>query len=389
MNKRLRILAICNYPSDTRPAHQVFVRALLNEFSALNADVTVVAPEPFWNLIRSRTGYRLPPKFEVRDSLPVHRPRYLRFSKISLPFIGSTYRWGVRAYVHAVLGEVAKMQGAFDYIYGHFLYPHGQAVAEVGAQLGIPSMISLGESSFSRYEQTFSNQEIGQLLEQFSGVVVNSSQIKAYCAQHYGLDESKVRVFPNGVDESLFFPHDRKKSREKFGLPAEQPVIAFTGQFIERKGPFRVLEAIRSMPEVGAFFLGYGPQEPQSPQVLFQGEVAHEDVPLWLSAADIFVLPTLNEGCSNAILEAMSCGLPIISSDRPFNHDILDDQVAILVDPQDVEAIERAVSVLVKSPEKRRAMSEAALERSKMFRLNNRAKNILNYLQELEVNSRN
>jgi glycosyltransferase involved in cell wall biosynthesis len=117
--------------------------------------------------------------------------------------------------------------------------------------------------------------------------------------------------------------------------------------------------------------------------VLFQGEVPHEDVPIWLSAADVFVLPTLNEGCSNAILEALFCGLPIVSSDLPFNHDILDDQVAVLVDPQDVQAITQAVFALVDSTERRLAMSQAALQRSKSFRLADRARNVLAFLQGL------
>lgn len=389
MNKPLRILAICNYPSNTRPAHQVFVRALLNEFSGLGAEVTVIAPEPIWNLFRSRTGYRLPPKYEVRDGLPVHRPRYLRFSNLPLPSGGNTYRWGVKAYVDAVLNEIRNIKEPFDYVYGHFLFPHGQAVSKIGSELGIPTLISLGESSFSRYEKTYTNREIGQLLDRFSGVVANSSLIKAYCAQHYDLDEDKVRVFPNGVDEDLFFPHERQQVRQKLGLPADRPVVVFTGQFIERKGPLRVLEAIESIPEVGAVFLGYGPQVPESDQVLFQGEVSHEDVPLWLSAGDVFVLPTLNEGCSNSILEALFCGLPIISSDLPFNHDILDEQVAILVDPLDVQAIERSILALVKYPERRKDMSQAALERAQMFRLKNRAEKILNYMQELDSNTRN
>ena len=122
---------------------------------------------------------------------------------------------------------------------------------------------------------------------------------------------------------------------------------------------------------------------PTGPQVLHQGPVPHEDVPVWLSAADIFVLPTLDEGCSNAILEALFCGLPIVSSDLPFNRDVLDDQVAILVNPSHVKEIGQAISLLVNRPEHRAAMSTAALQHSRSFRLGDRAERIYAFLKTL------
>jgi glycosyltransferase involved in cell wall biosynthesis len=185
------------------------------------------------------------------------------------------------------------------------------------------------------------------------------------------------------VNEQLFHPRHRQSARQHCQLPLDRPIIIFVGQFTERKGPLRVLEAIRSRPEIGAVFLGYGPQVPKGAQVLFQGEVPHEDVPMWLSAADLFVLPTLDEGCSNAILEALFCGLPVVSSDLPFNHGILDGNVAILVDPQDVGALGQGISSLLDEPERRTAMHQAALLRSQSFRLTDRARGILTFLSTL------
>lgn len=383
MSSRFHMLANCNYPSDTRPAHQVFVRALLLEMASLGIDISVIAPETLWNIVKKRTGFRLAPSFEERDGLPIHRPRHLTYSKVSLPFIGSTSKWGYNAYIQSVLREVRNMGGAFDVCYGHFLYPHGAATAQLGTLLGIPSVVSLGESSFARYESTYTRSEIGQLLNTFSGVIANSTLIKENCVETYGLDENKIRVYPNGVDNAHFYPRNREEARKYCQLPLDRPIIIFVGQFIERKGPNRVLESIKSRPEIGAVFLGYGPQTPGGPQVLYQGEVSHEDVPVWLSAADFFVMPTLNEGCSNSILEALSCGLPVVSSKLPFNQDIIDEEVAILVDPQDIRELEGAISTLVDAEELRGTMGQAAIEKSQSFRLVERAKRIKVYIQEL------
>lgn len=382
LNNPIRLLAICNYPSDTRPAFQVFVRAILLELASLGVNVTVIAPEPLWNLVKPSTKFRLAPTFEKRDGLAIHRPRYVPYSNISLPFGIRTSRWGVNAYFNAVLREVEKSKESYDICLGYFLSPHGRAAAQIGGRLGIPAVVSLGESSFDRYKSVYNRREISQLLEQFSGVITNSDLIKDHCVQQYGLAENKTRVFPNGVDEQHFSPRDQQLVRRHLGLPLDRPIVISVGQFIERKGPLRILEAIKSRPEIGAVFLGYGPQVPTGSQVLYQGAVQHADVPMWLSAADIFVLPTLDEGCSNAILEALFCGLPIVSSDLPFNYSILNKDVAVLVDPLDIDALGKAVFLLVDDPGRMKGMKQAALEHSRSFRLTDRARRILTFLHQ-------
>lgn len=357
------------------------MRALLLELASLGVDVTVIAPESVANAAKSGTRFQLAPPFEVRDSLPIHRPRYITLSNMNLPFGINSSRWGVNAYIRSVLRVVENSKMEFDVCMGHFLSPHGRAAAQVGRHLSIPAVVSLGESTFDRHESAYSHQEINQLFDQFSGVITNSEIIKDYCIKNYKLDGTKTRVFPNGVDKQRFYPREQEKARKELGLPLERPIIISVGQFIERKGTLRVLEAIKSRPEIGAIFLGSGPQKPEGPQVLFKGSVSHEDVPMWLSAADVFVLPTLDEGCSNAILEAIFCGLPVISSDLPFNHKILNEDVSVLVDPLDVDAISEAINQLIDDPKRVEQMKLAALEHSSGFRLSERARRIITFLE--------
>lgn len=383
MDHPFRILFISNYPSNTRPSYHVFVHVLLRELANLGAEVTVVAPEPWWNITKAQYQNRLGGRLEQREGVTVHRPRYLPFSRIPLPIGGTTFRLTVNAYAKAVINEVMSIKPEFDLCMAHFLYPQGFAAAQIAAKLQLPAVISLGESTFARYETTYRTEEISQLLHTFAGVITNSSWLKNQCVDHYSVPEEKVQVFPNGVDETRFYPHDRRWARNYCQLPEDQPIVISVGHLTERKGPLRTMTALRDHPEIGAVFLGTGPQVPSGAQVLFQGEVPHDDVPIWLSAADAFVLPTSDEGCSNAVLEALSCGLPIISADRPFNHDILNDEVALLVDPYDTQALSGAIATLFATAENRMAMSDAALQHASAFRVRNRAAKILSLLQSI------
>jgi len=370
---KLRLLALCGYPSDLHPSHQPFVRALLRALAAQGAEPTVLAPETWWRRRRA-------PRRELREGLPVHRPGFPSFSSVRLPGLGSTRRWSDAAYRRAAL-RASRALGPFDLCFAHFLFPHGQAAAALAGRLRIPAVLSLGESSFRRYEVAYGAREMSALLGRFALVVANSPVIEAQLVERFAVTRERIHVLPNGVDERVFFPRERAAARRRLGLPAERPIVAFVGHWNERKGPLRVMEAIRGRPDVGAVFLGRGPQRPEGPQVLFAGAVPPEDVPVWLSAADLFALPTHDEGCSNALLEALACGLPVVTSDRPFNRAVVDESMARLVEPSDAGALGAAIAALVDRPALRAALGAAALAHAAAFRLEQRAARILALLE--------
>ena len=178
----------------------------------------------------------------------------------------------------------------------------------------------------------------------------------------FGVSASDILLAPNAVDLSRFRPRDRIEMRRKHGLPMDASILSFTGHFIERKGPQRVLRAMEAIPNLYGIFLGDGPQCPRGNRVLHAGRVPNAEVGEWLCASDFFVLPTVAEGSPNAVIEAMACGLPIISSDIPSLRETVDARSAILVDPIDEGALAKAMSLLVMDRDRRERMAIAALE---------------------------
>ena len=380
MNQSLNLITMAgNYPSDWSPQRGAFVHLLMRDMRAMGAKPTVIAPEKILNRFSRQQGYRLASAFEVRDGLQVHRPRYLSMS--NRRFVGgvSTFKWTMAAFDHAVRRGARSVTVPPDVCYGHFLYPAGLSAQRLGERLGVASVVALGEGSFEHYERHFGIERVREDLSRFSGVVAVSESIRERCIRRYEVSEQRIAVFPNAAGPE-FHPRPRDEMRRRLGLPLERPIVAFVGHFDQNKGPHRVLEAIRGRPDIGAVFLGSGPVKIAGPQVLFEGRVPHDEVPLWLNAADVYVQPVFTEASSNSMREALACGLPVVSSDIPSNKEFLDSSIAILVDPDIPAEIGMAIGTLVDDPVSRGAMSRAALESAKRFSSIDRARTILDWI---------
>ena len=189
-----------------------------------------------------------------------------------------------------------------------------------------------------------------------------------------------VIVAPNSIDSSLFYKKNKIECRRKMRLPEDKFIVGFVGGFIERKGDKRLLEAVNQLDEVYVAFAGRGKNPPSGDKVLYCKALEHEKVPDFLNAIDVFCLPTLSEGSCNALIEAMACGKPVISSDLSFNDDVLTNDNSIRIDPSSVEQIARAIGLLKSDDALRERMGKAAYKTSQNYSLSRRAEKILNFI---------
>ncbi len=192
-----------------------------------------------------------------------------------------------------------------------------------------------------------------------------------------GVGQARIHRISNFVETGTFFPPARgEKERLKAAFGYEgKTLVLFAGRLVPRKGVECLLRAwtavVPEFPDARLLILGDGPlQEPLemtaadlgiSESARFAGRV--DNVPEYLRAADVFVLPSLQEGLPNSLLEAMASGLPVIATTIGGTVDVVrEGRDAVLVAPGDPAALGKGLKFLVGDPAARESLGKAALE---------------------------
>ena len=381
-----QILFILDWYPTTTNNGCVFAKHLICAIADMGYDCVVIAPRVLAKASFSednRVPYSRTEYTKAGSGIRIFMPFYLHLSSRK-----QTMKLSMGNHYRSVLATIRREKLAPDMVYGHFLYQCGLTASRIGKKLGIPSYCACGENSL-RLEKGKKPYDTGlrycnwrQLADQLNGVVCVSSNNKELLLKNGFLSpEVPMEVFPNGVDEALFRPMDKAKCREQLGFPQDAFLVAFTGQFTVNKGMNVLNSALKGCKDVYSVFLGQGPLQPDCENILFAGRVNNKDVPLYLNAADVFVLPTKGEGCCNAIVEALACGTPVISSDLPFNDDILNPDNSIRVNVENEAAVREAIQKLKNDKALREQLAEGARRTGAEMSIRKRAGKIIHFME--------
>jgi glycosyltransferase involved in cell wall biosynthesis len=207
-------------------------------------------------------------------------------------------------------------------------------------------------------------------------IVANSEAVKHDTIQREGVDSSRIRVVYNGIDVSQYDCAPDPELRASLQIPSKAPVVGVVANLIHYKGHRFLLEAaqqvLRGCPSVKFLLIGDGPYRMNlealakdlglEKSVTFLGR--RQDVPRLLALMDLLVLPSLEEGFPNAILEAMAAGKPVVATRvGGVQEAVLHNTTGLLVAPRDVLALSEAIHSLLGDSIRARAMGRAGRDR--------------------------
>ena len=360
-----------DYPDSKRVVFP-FVKNLVDMWGQLGHKVTVISPF-------SVTHNKVMKPFEELphpSNVDIVRPLSISFSNIKLFGIPITER----AHCVSVNRALERSKIMPDIIYCHF-WDQAIAAYNFAKKKKIPLVVATGESVIPKH---LGEEPYRSICNYVSRVVCVSSKNMNESIELGLTTKEKCRVFPNGIDTNVFKVTRELKLKRQLGIEESDFVLAFVGWFNERKGSLRVSKAIQKLADskVKVLCIGKGPDDPTCDGILFKGALPHSEVPRYLNCANAFILPTLAEGCCNAVVEAMACGLPVISSNKEFNWDVLNDENSIMVNPMNVDELARAIATLRDDKRKRKAMAEAAIKTVENLKIELRAKRIIDYINK-------
>src|SRR2546425_7732800 len=207
---------------------------------------------------------------------------------------------------------------------------------------------------------------------QLDTVFINSEEYRQSWIKH-GLDPSKLKIFPRGLDTELFHPARRNPAFfEKFGARNGEVRLLYVGRISREKDLDLLAAAYHRLRDEGLpvqlFIVGHGPYSEvfakSLPEAFFTGYLTGTELATAYASADVFVFPSTTDTFGNVILEAQACGLPVVVSDSGGPKELVEDKAnGLITRSHDVEDFTRAIRALVTDSALRERMGESARDR--------------------------
>lgn len=223
---------------------------------------------------------------------------------------------------------IKKYNIKFDLIHSHYTWSAGYVCAKLKEKYNIPFVIT--GHGYDIYDLPFKDNEWTSKIEYVlnsADRIITVSKSNLECIQKLNVS-TPVIVLPNGYAPDKFYPMDIQNCRDKLQLPKEKKIILSVGNLVEVKGHIYLVEAmhevVQKRKDVVCIIVGGGATENKlrtritelglDNYMQLPGSRLHHEIPYWINACDIFVLPSLNEGNPTVMFETMGCAKPFIST---------------------------------------------------------------------------
>jgi glycosyltransferase involved in cell wall biosynthesis len=230
-------------------------------------------------------------------------------------------------------------------------------------QLGNSQLEDFSRQSWQRKQEAYSNRNQANL-----HFAADSHWIASEASKSSLLKDQAVSTMHYGVDTAIFRPLDANVCKGILGIPTDRPVIAFAAVSVadKRKGASCLIDAIQQMEEK-PFLLTWGasfPPELEELPHLHLGSIDSEHLLATVyNAADVFVIPSMEEAFGQTALESLACGRPVVGSDVGGIPDMVSDgETGLLVEPGNAAALATALDQLAEDQHMRAQLGSNARE---------------------------
>jgi teichuronic acid biosynthesis glycosyltransferase TuaC len=313
-----------------------------------HADVEVICPF-------SRYPRWFQPRFDNRSPDLSYSPPEVSARYFEYPAIPGLTR-SINGLVCAKYLEPYLRECMPDVLLNYCLYPEGYATVKVAEKLGIPAVICSIGSDLNRIPDPASWYLTRIAMERATFVLTKSEPLRRRAIQ-MGIHPSKVRTVVNGCDSRTFHLASRSEARTQLAVDEKTELVLFVGRLDPAKGIVELLDAFVSLanrlPNLRLAYIGDGPGGEQlrrkakdaalESRIFLANACSSEEVAQWLAASNVLALPSYAEGCPNVIIEALSCGRPVIGTNVGGIPELINEECGILVAPRDMQGLANAI----------------------------------------------
>jgi glycosyltransferase involved in cell wall biosynthesis len=229
----------------------------------------------------------------------------------------------------AIAKDIGVGCGAGSIIHAHFAWPSGHVAMKLSKALGIPYVVTV--HGYDIYDLPLRNdtykRAISDVLSCSGHTIAVSAGLKGLIRSNLRLELKSVSVVPNGFDPRVFHPSDKNAARKRLGIESDKKLVLCVAALMKEKDLATLVKSaalLKQREDVLFALVGDGPERGTleaavkryglSKTFIMAGMRPHDEIPVWMNAADIFTLSSAIEGVPTVLFEAMACGLPYVGT---------------------------------------------------------------------------
>jgi len=297
-----------------------------------------------------------------------NKPKNVEVIKTSvwyLPF-GIFYKWLGELHFRAVDRVIKKRDIKFDLVHCHFLWSSGYVGMRLKQKYKKPFIVTgHGFDVYQLPSQSASwRKRIIRILHSADKAITVSEKNKEILL-NLNIEKGKTEILSNSYNSDIFFLRDKGECREELGIDLNREIVLSVGNLEEVKGHKYLIEAMNILinkqkyRQIILYVIGGGRLKGSfenqilkynlEDYIVLLGTQLHREIPIWMNACDLFVMPSLSEGLPISMLEALGCGKPFVGTYVGGIPEVINSEdYGILVPPKKSKDLAKALEKALK-----------------------------------------